>query len=100
MAQSDYLLVEKINYEEEQTTTSGIIYKRSQVLDATFIQAKIISMGPGIPGPDGVVSNMIDYSVGDIIMYDAGNRIGLHGEFDVIRRMHVIAMVLNADETD
>jgi len=100
IAQGDFLLVEKINYEEEQTTDSGIIFKRSQVLDTTFAQAEIISMGPGLPGPDGKVSNLFDYSVGDIILYNSADRIGIHNDFDVIRRHHIIALVSNPDETN
>ena len=99
MAQGDYLLVEKIDYEEEQTTDSGIIFKASQVLDTTFAQAKIISMGPGLPGPDGKVCKLFDYSVGDTILYNAQDRIGIHADFDVIRRQHVIALMVDADET-
>lgn len=99
MAQADFLLVEKINYEEEQTTESGIIFKTSQVLDTTFAQAKIISMGPGVPGPDGKVCKLFDYSVGDTILYNAQDRIGVHNDFDVIRRHHIIALVDNSDET-
>lgn len=100
-AQNDYLLVEKINYEEEQTTESGIIFKASQVLDSTFAEAKIISMGPGVPGADGKVSNLFDYSVGDIILYNAQDRIGVHSDFDVIRRSNVVAVINEqVNETD
>jgi len=100
MAQGDFLLVEKIDYEEERTTDSGIIFKTSQVLDTTFAEAKIISMGPGVPGVDGKISNHIDYSVGDIILYNAADRIGVHSDFDVIRRSNIIAVVGKSDETD
>ncbi len=99
-AQGDFLLVEKMNYEEEQTTDSGIIFKTSQVLDTSFAEATIISMGPGIPGADGCVSKMFDYSVGDVILYNAQDRIGVHSDFDVIKREHVIALVNSSDETD
>ena len=99
-AQNDYLLVEKVDYESEQQTESGIIFKRSQVLDTTFAEARIISMGPGIPGPDGKVSNMFDYSVGDIILYNVQERIGIHSQFDVIRRSSIVAVVNREDETD
>lgn len=100
MAQGDFLLVEKINYEEERTTDSGIIFKASQVLDTSFAEATIISMGPGIPGADGKISNHIDYSVGDVVLYNAADRIGVHSDFDVIRRYNVIAVVGRSDETD
>lgn len=100
-AQNDYLLVEKIDYEEEQTTDSGIIFKTSQVLDSTFAEAKIISMGPGVPGVDGKVSNLFDYSMGDIVLYNAQDRIGVHADFDVIRRSDVVAVVNEqVNETD
>ena len=100
-AQNDFLLVEKIDYEEEQTTDSGIIFKTSQVLDSTFAEAKIISMGPGVPGADGKVSNLFDYSVGDVVLYNAQDRIGVHSAFDVIRRSDVVAVVNEqANETD
>jgi co-chaperonin GroES (HSP10) len=99
-AQGDYLLVEKIDYEEERTTDSGIIFKASQVLETSFAEATIISMGPGIPGPNGKISNHFDYSVGDVIFYNAADRIGVHNKFDVIRRHNVIAVVSNSDETD
>ena len=96
-AEGDHILVEKIDYEEEQTTESGIIFKQSQVLDSTFAEAKIISLGRGLPLMNGDVPP-VDYAEGDIILYDARSRIGKHSDFDVIRREHIIAVV--KDETE
>ena len=97
LAQGDYIIVEKIDYEEEQTTDSGIIIKASQVLDSSFAEAKILSMGPGVPDALGQISP-IKYGVGDSVLYDARSRIGLHADFDIIKREHVVAVVY--DETD
>ena len=55
VAEGDHIIVEKIDYEEEQTTESGIIFKQSQVLDSTFAEAKIISLGRGLPLMNGDV---------------------------------------------
>jgi len=96
-AEGDHLLLEKIDYNEEQTTESGLIIKRSQLLDSTFCEAKIISMGTGLPIPNGDIPEVC-YKEGDIVLYDARSRIGVHEDFDVIRREHVIAWVCN--ETD
>ena len=96
-AEGDHILVEKIDYEEEQTTESGIIFKQSQVLDSTFAEAKIISLGRGLPLMNGDVPP-VDYVEGDIILYDARSRIGKHEDFDVIRREHIIAVVKNETE--
>ena len=96
-AEGDYIIVEKIDYEDEQTTASGIIFKQSQVLDSTFAEAKIISLGKGLPLLDGTVPP-VDYLEGDTVFYDARSRIGTHKDFDVIRREHVIAVV--KDETE
>ena len=41
-AEGDHIIVEKIDYEEEQTTESGIIFKQSQVLETSFVEAKRI----------------------------------------------------------
>ena len=97
LAQGDYIIVEKIDYEKEQTTESGIIIKASQVLDSSFAEAKILSMGPGVPDALGQIAP-IKYEIGDSILYDARSRIGLHADFDVIKRENVIAVVY--DETD
>ena len=91
-AEGDHLIMEKIDYNEEQTTNSGIIIKRSQVLDSSFVEAKIVSMGQGLPSFNGEVP-AVKYSEGDTILYDARSRIGMHEDFDVIRREHVIAVV-------
>ena len=96
-AEGDHILVEKIDYEEEQTTSSGIIFKQSQILDTSFVEAKVISLGRGLPLMDGTVPP-IDYEEGSIVFYDARSRIGTHKEFDVIRREHVIAVI--QDETE
>ena len=96
-AEGDHIIVEKIDYEEEQTTESGIIFKQSQVLDTSFVQAKILSLGKGLPLMDGTVPS-VDYEEGSIVFYDARSRIGMHKEFDVIRREHIIAVV--EDETE
>ena len=97
LAQGDYIIVEKIDYEEEQTTDSGIIIKASQVLDSSFAEAKILSIGTGVPDALGQIAP-IKYGVGDSVLYDARSRIGLHADFDVIKREHVVAVV--CDETD
>ena len=95
-AQGDFLLVEKIDYDEEQTTDSGIIFKTSQVLSTSFAQAKVISMGNGEPGFDGAVAK-VDYKLGDIVLYDVTNRIGIHDQFDVLKREHIVAVVNEAE---
>ena len=97
VAEGDHIIVEKIDYDEEQVSEGGIIFKQSQVLDSTFAEAKIISLGKGLPLLDGTVPP-VDYEEGDTILYDARSRIGMHEEFDVIRREHIIAVV--KDETD
>jgi len=97
LAQGDYLIVEKTDYDKEQTTDSGIIIKASQVLDSSFAEAKILSMGPGVPDALGQIAP-IKYEVGDSVLYDARSRIGLHADFDIIKREHVVAVVY--DETD
>ena len=96
-AEGDHIIVEKIDYEAEQTTESGIIFKQSQVLETSFVEAKILSLGKGLPLMDGTVPP-IEYGVGSIVFYDARSRIGMHKEFDVIRREHIIAVV--EDETE
>ncbi len=97
LAQGDYLIVEKTDYDKEQTTDSGIIIKASQVLDSSFAEAKILSMGPGVPDALGQIAP-IKYEVGDSVLYDARSRIGLHADFDIIKREHVVAVVY--DETN
>tara|TARA_R100000742_G_C4220196_1_gene44172 strand:- start:114 stop:407 length:294 start_codon:yes stop_codon:yes gene_type:complete len=91
-AEGDHLILEKIDYDEEQVTEGGIIYKPKDVLDSSFSEAKIISMGRGLPISNGDIPT-VEYKEGDIVLYDARSRIGMHKEFDVIRREHVIAVV-------
>ena len=97
VAEGDHIIVEKIDYEEEQVSEGGIIFKQSQVLSSSFVESKIISLGQGLPLLDGTVPP-VKYNEGDIILYDARSRIGMHDSFVVIRREHVIAVV--HDETE
>ena len=97
IAEGDHIIVEKFDYEEEQVSEGGIIFKQSQVLSNSFVEAKIVSLGAGLPLLDGTVPP-VDYEEGDTILYDARSRIGMHEDFDVIRREHVIAVV--HDETE
>ena len=90
--QGDFIIVEKIDYNEEQTTESGIIFKQSQVLDSTYATAKILSMGQGLPLINGEVPP-VDYAEGSIIFYDVRGRQGVTPDFDLIRREHVVAVV-------
>ena len=90
--QGDVIMVEKIDYNEEVTTGSGIIYKRSQTLSSNFAEAKIIAMGSGLPLMNGDIPS-VDYSVGDTIVFDVRGRVGIHDDFDVIKRNDVIAVV-------
>ena len=94
-AEGDYIIVEKVDYEEEKVSEGGIIYKESQVLSSSFVESRIISMGEGLPLLDGTVPP-VGYDVGDVVIYDARARIGTHNKFDVIRREGVIGVV---DET-
>tara|TARA_Y100000310_G_C20382751_1_gene668927 strand:- start:83 stop:388 length:306 start_codon:yes stop_codon:yes gene_type:complete len=96
-AQGDYIIVEKVDYDSEKTTESGIIYKESQVLSSSFVEAKIISMGTGLPISNGDIPE-IGFEEGDIVFYDARSRIGTHEKFDVIRREHVVAVIRNETE--
>jgi len=97
LAQGDYIIVEKIDYDKEETTDGGIIIKQSQIIDSSFAEAKVLSMGTGIPDALGNIAP-VKYTVGDSILYDARSRIGLHTDFDVIKRENVVAVVY--DETD
>jgi|TARA_R110000824_G_scaffold64800_2_gene169160 co-chaperonin GroES (HSP10) len=97
LAQGNYLILEKVDYEKEETTEGGIIVKMSQVLDSSFAESKILSIGQGIPDSDGNVPP-VNYNVGDSVLYDGRSRIGIHADFDVILREHVVAVVY--DETD
>ena len=96
-AEGNYVIVEKIDYEKEEVMESGLIIKKSQVLDSSFCEAEVISMGVGIEDKGGYAP--AHYTVGDIILYDARARIGLHNDFDVIKREDVIAVVVE-DETE
>jgi len=98
LAQGDFLILEKIDYEKEEVTESGLIIKKSQVLDSTSAEAKIVSMGSGTPDESGNIPK-VGYGVGSTILYDASSRIGIHADFDIIKREHVLAVVLE-DETD
>ena len=98
LAQGDFIFLEKIDYDKEEITDSGLYIKKSQVLDSTSIEANIISMGSGIPDANGDVQQ-VDYEVGSTVLYDATSRIGVHADFDVIKREHVLAVVFE-DETD
>jgi len=93
--QGDYILIEKIDYKKEQTTDSGIIITKSQMLDSNFEEATIIGMGDGLPLLTGDIPE-VDYKTGDIILYDVRGRQGnCPADFDIIRREHVIAVVVN-----
>ena len=98
LAQGDFIFLEKIDYDKEEITESGLYIKKSQVLDSTSIEAKIVSMGSGVPDANGVFRE-VDYEVGSTILYDATSRIGVHADFDIIKREHVLAVVIE-DETD
>ena len=97
LAQGDYLILEKVDYDKEEVTESGLIIKKSQVLDSTSVEAKIVSMGNGIPDNDGNITP-VNYEVGSTVLYDATSRIGIHADFDIIKREHVLAVVF--DETE
>ena len=97
LAQGDYLILEKVNYDKEEVTESGLIIKKSQLLDSTSVESKIVSMGRGIPDDSGSIPE-VDYEEGDTILYDARSRIVIHADYDIIRREHVIAVI--RDETD
>jgi len=96
-AEGDHLILEKIDYDKETQTASGLYIKKSQVLDGSYAEAKIISMGRGLPISNGDIPE-VEYKEGDTILYDARSRIGIHADYDIIRREHVIAVV--CDETD
>ena len=90
--EGDYIIIEKMDYNKEQTTESGIIIKQSQMLDSTFLTAKILSMGPGLPLPTGNIPE-VGYEEGSTILYDVRGRQGSAPNFDIIRREHVVAVV-------
>jgi len=94
IAEGDHLILEKIDYDAEQVTEGGIIFKVKDTIDSSFCEAKIISMGSGLPISNGDIPG-VSYKEGDVVLYDARSRIGTHKEFDVIRREHVIAIMNN-----
>jgi co-chaperonin GroES (HSP10) len=96
-AEGDHLILEKMDYEEEKVSEGGIIYKVKDSIDGSFCEAKIISMGRGLPVSNGNIPE-VSYKEGDTILYDARSRIGIHNDCDIIRREHVVAVV--NDETD
>ena len=100
LAHGDYLILEKVDYDKEEVTESGLIIKKSQMLDSTSVEAKIVSMGKGLPDSDGNFpdSRTVDFAVGSTVLYDATSRIGIHADFDIIKREHVLAVVFE-DET-
>tara|TARA_Y100000034_G_scaffold66181_1_gene79873 strand:- start:14 stop:322 length:309 start_codon:yes stop_codon:yes gene_type:complete len=98
LAQGDYLILEKIDYDKEEVTESGLIIKKSQVLDSSSVEAKIVSMGKGTPDNNGNISP-VNYDVGSTVLYDASSRMGIHANFDIIKREHVLAVVIE-DETE
>ena len=57
-------------------------------------------MGKGLPDSDGKLpdTRTVDYTVGSTVLYDASSRIGIHADFDIIKREHVLAVVFE-DET-
>ena len=85
----DYLFVEKVDYNEEETTDAGIIIKKSQMIDSSYVETKIISMGSGNPLPNGDIPN-VPYEVGSKIVYDVRSRLGVSKEFDIIKRENVV----------
>ena len=91
-AEGDHIILEKIDYDKEQITDSGIIVKMSQTLDGSFCEAKIVSMGKGLPILNGDVPD-VGYKEGDVVLYDVRSRIGSHNDFDIIRREHVVGVV-------
>ena len=97
IAEGDHLILEKVDYEKEEKTASGLYIKKSPVLDGSYAESKIISMGRGLPISNGDIPE-VEYKEGDTVLYDARSRIGIHADYDIIRREHVIAVV--RDETD
>ena len=91
-AEGNHLILEKTDYEEEKVSTGGIIYKMKDSVDGSFCEAKIISMGQGYPNSNGDIPE-VSYEEGDIILYDARSRMGMHKNFDIIQREHVVAVV-------
>jgi co-chaperonin GroES (HSP10) len=92
IAEGDHLILEKIDYEEEKVSEGGIIYKVKDSIDGSFCEAKIISMGRGVPTLNGNIPE-VSYNEGDVVLYDARSRIGMHNDYDIIRREHVVGVV-------
>ena len=90
--QGDWIFLEKIDYQKEQTTDSGVIFTTAAVLDTVYVEAEILEMGPGIPLPNGEIPP-IDYGVGDKVLYDARSRKDIYKGYDMIHRDNVIAVV-------
>jgi len=90
--QGDWIFVEKVDYEKEQTTEAGVIFKTKSVLDTMYVEATIVAMGPGLPIPNGDVPE-VDYSVGSKILYDVRSRTGTYKDYDIIRREHIISAI-------
>jgi len=90
--QGDWIFLEKMDYQKEQTTEAGVIFTAAAVLDTVYIEAKILKMGPGLPLPNGEIPP-VDYKAGDKILYDARSRRDIYKDFDMIHREHVIAVV-------
>ena len=95
LAQGDYLILEKVDYEKEEVTESGLIIKKSQILDSTSAEAKIVSMVNGTLAANGNIPP-VNYEIGSTVLYDVSNRIGIHADFDIIKREHVLAVVFDA----
>ena len=90
--QGDWIFLEKVDYDKEQTTDAGVIFTTKAVLDTVYIEAKILEMGPGLPLPNGDIPS-VDYGVGDKILYDARSRQDIYKDYDMIHRKDVIALV-------
>ena len=72
LAQGDYLILEKVDYEKEEVTESGLIIKKSQILDSTSAEAKIVSMGNGTLDANGNIPP-VNYEIGSTVLYDVSN---------------------------
>ena len=94
--QGDWIFLEKMDYQKEQTTDAGVIFTAAAVLDTVYIEARILEMGPGLPLPTGDVPE-VDYKVGDKILYDARSRKDIYKEYDMIHRSDIIAIVEGED---
>ena len=70
--QGDYIIIEKIDYKKEQTTDSGIIITKSQMLDSNFEEAKVLAMGAGLPLPNGDIPK-VDYHIDPKVLNLSGS---------------------------